>query len=198
LKTEGQILHKLKQVQFRSVKKELDRFLSVRPENCSNHRTLTSKQGAVVGVCSLDCTGCEGERAQGCPTYRPRYDKEVLKESLRHFFETRGPEEVSARFPAVAALLWVLREGDEPFPYTEDPARNLAGVPFWTDSSEEARQILDHVKGLEKKIESLFEEKKALEIKWRMEEQRVLSLEERNATPAPPAPTLPWWKRIFQ
>ena len=159
MKTEGQVIQRLKQVQFRRVKKELSQLLSVRPENCSNHKALGVPSGP-VSICSLDCSLCDLKRSQACGDYAPKYEKENLKDSLRHFFETRSPKDVYVRFPVVSTLMWVL--SDEEFPYLEPAPVEVAGVPVWADTEQNAEALREHVEGLETQVSALRQQVKEL------------------------------------
>lgn len=153
MKTEGQVIQRLKQVQFRCVKKELSQFLSRRPDNCSKHKVLNAPAGK-VGVCTLDSSLCDLSRCKGCEEYEPRYDKAQLKESLGHFFDTRGPKEVAPRFPVVSALMWVLSDED-PFPLEEPPLLEVGGVQVWVESEEQAQGLRDYLKEVEEQLSCL-------------------------------------------
>jgi len=160
VKTEGQVIQRLKQVQFRCVKKELSQLLSVRPDNCSKHKVLNAPAGK-VGVCTLDSSLCDLSRCKGCKEYEPKYDKDQLKESLSHFFDTRGPKEVAPRFPVVSALMWVLSDED-PFPLEESPQLEVGGVQVSVETEEQAQGLRDYIEAVEQQLSDLRTQVKTL------------------------------------
>jgi len=139
MKTASQIAQKLKQARYRRVSKELDKLLKRAGRNCTNQKVVQTPTGP-LGVCKLDCATCDSlvkDRAEECPDFTLKHTKEQLKESLELFFATRAPNEMSARFPAVAALTWVLEAG-VPGPLMEGaPALQLGNIDVWTDTLEQ-------------------------------------------------------------
>jgi hypothetical protein len=144
MKTLGQINQKLKQVRYRRVKKELSKLTKRAGRNCVNQKIVKTPSGP-LGVCKLDCAACDSlvrDRAVGCEDFQLNHTSEQLKESLRNFFETREPNEISVRFPEVAALLWVLGEDVDEAPLMDGaPALTLGAIDVWTDTAEKAEGL---------------------------------------------------------
>lgn len=107
MKTEGAIQQKLKQVRFRHLQRELEARLSEEPGNCKH---LTEQ-----GACKVHNAPCgqKAHRPPTCGVFENANEKEELKTSMKEFFSTRPAAEIAARFPDVAALMWVL-DGDLP------------------------------------------------------------------------------------
>ena len=178
MKAEGQIHQKVKQLCFRHQKRELERLLEKTSYNCKNN-TKVDTQRAPLGVCRLDCKTCDpavDDRAPGCPSFLPLHEKEQIKESLKTFFETRSPQEISIRFPDVAALLWALDSSSGAL-FPGALSTSFLGVDLWVDSPDD-RATLKLVWDLEQeKLRSLSEVSKSLadeNEKVRKENDRLL------------------------
>lgn len=102
MKTEGEIHHKLQQVRFRHLKKELEARLAQDPENCKHWTNLST--------CKLQSIPCSRRpnTALKCGVFEQVNDKDALKSQMKAFFRTRPAAEIAVRFPDVAALMWVL------------------------------------------------------------------------------------------
>ena len=107
MKTEGEIHHKLQQVRFRHLKKELEARLSEHPVNCKHFTELKACQ-----LQNAPCSQPPG-RPAACGVFEQANDKDELKAGMKEFFLTRPAAEIAARFPDVAALMWVL-DGSAP------------------------------------------------------------------------------------
>ena len=90
MKTEGEIHHKLQQVRFRHLKKELEARLSQDPVNCKN---WASHQ-----MCSVKNAPCprKPNTALTCGFFEQANDKEKLKEGIKEFFSTHPAAEIAA------------------------------------------------------------------------------------------------------
>lgn len=123
LRSPGQIRHQLKQVMFRHLQKELRDNFKDTPEACVyNHLTTIGSER--VGICRCDAVPVEGlpsprgkvcdarvagciMQARGCKHRRPYRTKEEVKSDFRALMASdRGA--IAARYPDVAALMWVL------------------------------------------------------------------------------------------
>lgn len=141
MKPEGQVRHKLVQVRFRHLKREIRGGLSRRPQNCANNGTVNTPSGP-LGVCLLGAgspASWEGSpcderhggdsRAAKCPFFAPARTKDSLREGFDGFLEGASLPEIAERYPDMAALMWVLDEDTPPpapppedDPEGEDPA----------------------------------------------------------------------------
>jgi hypothetical protein len=162
MRTRGQIAQKMKQVQFRALKRELGRLLKRSAPNCSNNRVLDLDIGP-VGLCSLDCKVCDvrfDDRAPECDDWEVRHEKEAIKESLKEFFRTRTVSEIAVRFPDVAALMWTLtEEGDyQAGPLLTDAVKatsvELFQVQLWADTEEEREEFERGLKPIVRRLEA--------------------------------------------
>jgi len=117
MKSEAQIKHKLSQVRFRHLKREVRNGLSRKSSNCI-HNGVLEGPGRPVGVCLLgsedpkswDGGVCDdsGDRAGSCPSFSCRNSKEKLKQDFNDFLRDSDIAHVAAEYPDIAALLWVL------------------------------------------------------------------------------------------
>lgn len=120
MKSEGSVRHKLKQVRFRYMKKELEQTLSVCSRNCMWNRTV-SVGTTSVGMCGHQAyanTLCDDNASEGaipnqCPEYKPRFSKSEVKDAFYGQLQNSTLPEIAYRYPDMAALLWVLSEDDE-------------------------------------------------------------------------------------
>lgn len=126
MKPEGQIRHKLVQVRFRHLKREIRGGLSRRPQNCSHNGTVASPSGP-FGVCLLGSdkpdswngTPCDERfggdvRAGKCPYFDCVRSKDEIKQDFNAFLYDASLPEVAEKYPDMAALLWVLEEDSPP------------------------------------------------------------------------------------
>lgn len=126
MKPEGQVRHKLVQVRFRHLKREIRGGLSRRPQNCSNNGTVNTPSGP-LGVCMLGAgspASWEGSpcderhggdsRAAKCPFFSPARTKDSLRDGFDGFLDGASLPEIAERYPDMAALMWVLDEDTPP------------------------------------------------------------------------------------
>jgi hypothetical protein len=145
----GQIVQKLKQSGFRHMKRELNRLLAAKPQNCLNNTQVKTSTGT-VGVCKLDCKTCDSvvhDRVEGCPSFALTHSPEALKASLKEFFRTASIEEIFVRFPDMATLLWALDDSEHAergrlIP-DASPTTSLWGVDLWVDTQEELEVLTE-------------------------------------------------------
>jgi len=148
MRSKGQVAHKLKQAVHRAIQREVRNLTRRTGPSCTNNREVTFGTGA-VRVCALDCQKCDpvlDDRAPECPDYTPRATEPQIRKSLREFLKTRPPQDLAARFPDIASLLWVLANGDDDdqrghLMLQAEPALKLWGVAAWADTPED-RQTL--------------------------------------------------------
>lgn len=116
MKTERNIKNKLRQVKFRHIKRILKSNFKQTPFNCSHNMELDLEDKEVVlhvcgvqpaVVCDPEVRGCM-EMARNCEFFEPLYDKDELKEKFYRFLEEADYSQISAEFPDIAMLLWVL------------------------------------------------------------------------------------------
>lgn len=209
MRTSGQVLQKMKQAQFRHIKREIRRLLKQTPSNCKLNRTLDLDIGP-VGVCSLDCEVCDprfGDRSQECGKWEARHQKEEIKASLKDFFKTRDRADIAVRFPDVAALLWVLGEEKPDFP-EEDPLEDeslqrvlerILGLGEGSRSAvvEAVQTALQDAQAARKAWDSQVEETEGLRTQLDEKTQELEALREQieQALAAPEPEPVSWWRR---
>ena len=117
MKTEGQVRHKLQQVTYRHLQRTVRKALSCRPENCIHNGSVTLPTGEVrfcnvieVDGSKVPCDEAFGglEQASRCPQFALKNSKESVQEEFAHFLKTSDVATIAARYPDVAALLWVI------------------------------------------------------------------------------------------
>jgi hypothetical protein len=154
MKSEGQIKHKLAQVRFRHLKRELRNGLSKRSENCQYNGVVDLPGHPEVGICLYKAEDpsqwnggvCDSEmddRPAKCPFFKSANTKDSLKESFDTFLDTADRARIAERYPDMAALLWVMDldkpddalvsdEGEEPAsesePLKEEPSLPVADL----------------------------------------------------------------------
>lgn len=132
MRTEGQIRHKLQQVTFRHMQREVRTSLSCRPENCIHNRLVRVPTGD-VRFCNLHideggahqvCDESHGglTQARDCGDFNCPVTKEDVKEDFKVFLRDSDLATIARQYPDIAALTWVLGGGpievpdDEPTP----------------------------------------------------------------------------------
>ena len=121
MKTDGQIRHKLQQVTYRHLQRGIRTAMSCRPENCEHNGSVAIPTGT-VRFCTLreddngsflPCDESFGglDQAAECQDFRCTHTKESVKASLTTFLQSSDVPMIAARYPDIAALLWIL--GDE-------------------------------------------------------------------------------------
>jgi hypothetical protein len=158
MKTESEVAHKLKQVQFRHAKKEIIQLVSVNPDNCKHNRKLDLTGIGEVGFCFA--SGCPnqgktcdfrfGNPAAKCSSYEAMLTAEEARNTAKEFFKNSSPGEIAAKYPDVAALIWAL---DDTRPDYSDPYEVLTvdGVTLWADSIENANRARASLEALQSK-----------------------------------------------
>lgn len=130
MKTEGQVKHKLAQVRFRHLKREVRNGLSHKSVNCKHNGPLEVPGQGVVGVCLKGagdlttwhggvCDESFGDRAAQCQFFECVHTKEQIREDFNNFLESGDRGLIAEKYPDMAALLWVLdmdRPESEPEP----------------------------------------------------------------------------------
>lgn len=144
MKSQSEIAHKLKQIQFRHAKKEIEALLAIVPTNCAHNRQLEVAGFGKIGFCSSQTCARKGKScdlrmgvnyAKGCPDYEALHTPDDARLQVKTFFKNSPPEEIAAKYPDVAALLWALDDTrvDYPDPYQ---VGEVGGVPVWASSPE--------------------------------------------------------------
>ena len=123
MKSRGQIIHKIKQVRFRYLKKFLESWLSESSSNCLHNRPTSIPYSDVEGVCicgfQMEEKGWKGnvcdkrvnpELAKKCDIFEPLKNKEELKDEFNSSLEVLPLPVLASKFPDLAALLWVLED----------------------------------------------------------------------------------------
>lgn len=132
MKSEGQIKHKLAQVRFRHLKRELRNGLSRKSSNCQFNGTVDLPGRPCLGVCLYKaedpamwnggtCDETLGDRAVHCALFECLNTKELIKDEFESFLEKADRARIAERYPDMAALLWALDiEKAEGLPELED------------------------------------------------------------------------------
>ena len=140
MRSEAEIRQKLKQVCYRHLQKILRNGFKKLPQNCTCH-SLQKVGGQLVGVCraKMDdpyivlCDAGHEESlkvARECPVFEFAMDKEKVKAEFKELMGQKLSE-VAAQYPDVAALRWVLGEGDSMPDLSDD-----IDIPMDGDSDE--------------------------------------------------------------
>jgi len=125
MRTEAEIRQKLKQVQFRHLKKLLEANFKQRPCNCAHNEVHQSLNGSgdPIGLCmygsenpeeweGVICDEAFGgiTLARNCGTFKPHKTKIEIKAEFNALMENEDLGVIAAQYPDVAALLWTLGE----------------------------------------------------------------------------------------
>jgi len=137
MKTDGEIKQRLKQIRFRTIKKEIENLLKRTASNCRFNYLLKPQGQDTTQLCDMleggvyickcpdynthicDTRFSQEDPAVKCPYFDTRHNKDLIKQSLSGFFDNAPVEEILVRFPQIATLLWVLQE-DDVKPTTEE------------------------------------------------------------------------------
>jgi hypothetical protein len=121
MKKEGKIKHKLKQVRFRTVKKEIRKSTSKKPCNCK-HSGLVKGQASepLFYVCLLDAESpkqwegmiCDPSVPNTCPFFTPEKTEDEIVGEMNETLTSGNMGEIASKYPDIAALLWVLSEDE--------------------------------------------------------------------------------------
>jgi len=154
MRSEGQIRHQLRQVTFRHLQKRLRENFRQRPDNCNFNQGFMD-QGHLRSVCGYQEDGeprlipCDArqpgclEMARTCPLWQPLRTKEDIKQEFLHLLQgDRGL--LAAKYPDIAALMWVLDSSGEPMTSaeiqeaTEAPPDSLGHPQFFKPETSSA------------------------------------------------------------
>lgn len=212
MKTEGAIQQKLKQVRFRHLQRELESRLSEEPGNCKH----LTEQGALCTLHNAPC-GQKAHRPPSCGIFEIANEKEELKASMKEFFATRPAAEIAARFPDVAALMWVLDGALPSEVYTEEAVeadlrsrlgllkaamdRNLALMADKESENTSLKAALydKETAAFAAQVVLLERERRALEDLGEGREKELIKLRNEVAVHAPPEPWYTYlFKKLFQ
>ena len=184
MKTEAEIAHKLKQVQFRHAKREIADLLDTKPSNCAHNRQLDLAGFGKIGFCSSqDCPrkgkSCDSrfsDRAVGCAFYEPLHNADDARSRVKEFFKNAPPSEIAAKYSDVAALIWALDEErvEYPDPYS---AGELEGISIWVADLDDADALKTILRDLEEARESLEGDLADLHTRLGARDEEVASLE---------------------
>lgn len=138
MKSAGAVKHKLTQVRFRHLKKRLEADLRQVPGNCLYNAPMP---GEVAAICLYGAENpatwtpsfCDeredgGARARACELFCPSRSKEQVKDDFGRELNGMSLPEVAARYPDMAALIWVLDEGDLTVDHGDVPAAESPAV----------------------------------------------------------------------
>jgi len=119
MKTEGKIKHKLKQVRFRTIKKEIRKATSKKPCNCKHSGLVKGQAGEkLFFVCLLESEKpkewegmiCDPSVPNTCPFFKPQNTEQEIEERVNAKIKSGNIGEIASSYPDLAALLWVLSE----------------------------------------------------------------------------------------
>ena len=122
MKSEGKIRHKLKQVRFRLIKKELRKATSKKPCNCVHSGVVRGHASEpLFHVCLMDSSKpeewdgmiCDNSVPNTCPFFKPKATKESVTEQVNEILDSDDMGKIATHYPDVAALLWVLAGVEE-------------------------------------------------------------------------------------
>ncbi len=165
MKSAGDVAHKLKQVQFRHAKKEIEQHLSRTPYNCAYQKQLDVKGlGRPLGFCThpevglkaCDSASSELNRAPTCPKFTLRMSEQEARESVKAYFKESSPAEIAAKYPDVAALMWTLDDEEIEPPPEPFSISALDGIPLWTTSAETAKRAAINIEGMQNDVRSFL------------------------------------------
>ena len=145
MKTVGTIKHKINQVRYRHLKRQLEAELGQEPQNClynaelpdhavpasSTHRGAPAHKPLSICLYGADDpktwrhTVCderadEGARAKKCEMFCARRTKDEVKRDFYTDLAAMTLPEVAYQYPDMAALLWVLDASDVDIPPGQD------------------------------------------------------------------------------
>lgn len=125
MRNETEIRQKLKQVQYRHLKKLLEANFKQRPCNCAyneTHRSLNGS-GKPVGLCMYSAGEakewqgviCDEDfggnaLARNCNLFKPYKTKLEIKSEFHDLMTNADIGDVAAQYPDIAALMWMLDE----------------------------------------------------------------------------------------
>lgn len=143
MKSQADIVQKLKQVQFRHAKREIESRLAVASSNCVHNRL-----SGTVGACGSEgcprynqpCDDRVERVALSCGFFEPMHTPDEARVQVKRFFKESPPSEIAAKYADVAALLWVL-DGDRPEMHDPCHAGTMGGFPIWADTPEAAMKV---------------------------------------------------------
>lgn len=120
MQTESQIRHKLQQVVYRHYQKRCKQAFKILPVNCKHNITVTDDDKPIPDIDVRLCGGprlgqlcCSPDHASLCPLFEYAKSKNDVRDQVSALIR-RPVGEVAAAMPDVAALRWVLDEGDDP------------------------------------------------------------------------------------
>ena len=121
MKSKGEVLHKIRQVRFRHIKKAIRKGLARHPHNCSYNKE-TEIHPFRVRVCSHPdmlsgselpiCDSRLGDLSPNCDKFCAKHCKEDIKDQVKSLLNSPELGEVAYHYPDVAALVWVLDSDD--------------------------------------------------------------------------------------
>jgi len=119
MKSEGKVKHKLKQVKFRTIKKEIRKARSKKPCNCTHSGEVKGQASEkMFYVCLLEANKpkqwegmiCDPSVPNTCPFFEPHKSEQEIENDVERILKSGDMVEIAANFPDLAALLWVLSE----------------------------------------------------------------------------------------
>ena len=126
MRTEAELRQKLKQVQYRHLKKLLEGNFRQRPCNCAYnevHQPRNSQHGKPVGLCMYSAENADEwqgvicdedfggiQTARECGLFQPHKTKMEVKAEFYALMEQEDLGFIAAQYPDIAAILWVLND----------------------------------------------------------------------------------------
>lgn len=183
MKTTAEVQHKLQQVRYRHLKKELEGLLDQNPGNCKHLSNLS--------MCRLLNEPCHKapNKALRCGVFECLQDKDLLKQEMKDYFQTRPAAEIAARFPDVAALMWVLEESTPDAVFGDEALRSKI-----EDQTQVIFFLQEETLFLHREVDRLKEHLPALDDPLTKPLVGTQVTVEEESGPVDPPATLPWWR----
>lgn len=162
----SKVQHRLKQLIFRHLQKQLRANFKKGAETCRHNVPEDLGDGSWIGRCGLvqpdgkprniicDARLDQDGVAKGCPLWEPLQSKEEIRGAFEKVVRDPDLGVVAAEYPDIAALRWVLSESAEgeadahdDLPTAEDLAAVKAEDPPESDGAWWQRGILGKVFG---------------------------------------------------
>ena len=193
MKSDAQVKHKLNQVRFRHLKREIRNGLSKKASNCRHNGVVELPMYREVGVCLKGAEGADwnggacddsGDRASTCPLFECVHSKESIREDFDSFLRTSDRAHVGARYPDMAALLWVLEQNvpegesptlgeDEPTEEDAKPLPSPAGLD--SEAGREAFSVNTILEAEDERIRKALNEASNWKSPTQIEDERFLA-----------------------
>jgi hypothetical protein len=146
MKTEGKIRHKLKQIRYRILQREIRKALSRRPKNCCHAGVVRGHASEeLFAVCLLGAENprewegliCDESVPNTCPFFVPSKTREQIEVEVDAILNSGNMGLIASHYPDVAALLWVLAGVDQDGEESEKPSPQTPPEEIIKDDQDE-------------------------------------------------------------